>query len=279
MAKKYAMICLENDKTQKNERFVKRQIEKLNNSMQMKELPYNVSQIAYLELPAQELNIDRIYISDREKVVADDILKKHKVAQKLSELNIPYSNTTMLYGESGTGKTTFARYVAYKMNLPLLYLNFTNVVDSLLGQTQKNLHLIFEFCRNNNCVLMLDEIDCIANSRKNSNHDVNEMNRVTVSVMQELDKINNDLIVIGATNILETIDPAILRRFSIKHQVEFLNYTERKVLIKNYFASIDMPVSEDKIESMATNYSKQNELVKAIIDVISETVLETISKE
>lgn len=282
VAKQYARCCLLEDKTQKNENFVKKQLEKMNNYSNLINTPDNISKLVYIERPYEELKVDRIYISNREKSVVDDIVRKYTIAKKLEELDIPYRNATLLYGESGTGKTTFARYVAYVMKLPLIYLNFSTLIDSLLGGTSKNIKSVFDFCRNNDCVLMLDEIDCVASTR-NTRNDVAESNRITISLMQELDRISNDLIIIGATNIVDSLDPAVLRRFSTTHKVEFLNLAERKQLVEKYFASlhsvdsITIEVKDEEKEELAKTYLKQNELVEAIINTISKIILKSIT--
>lgn len=50
------------------------------------------------------------------------------------EYGISYHNSTLLYGVPGTGKTEFARYVAYKLGLPYAYLNFSNLEQELRGE-------------------------------------------------------------------------------------------------------------------------------------------------
>jgi ATP-dependent 26S proteasome regulatory subunit len=85
-----------------------------------------------------------------------------KVNERLIEIGIPYINSTLLYGESGTGKTTFGRYVAFKTGLPFCYMNFSNLVDSYMGSTSKNISKAFSYAISNPCVFMLDEVDCIS---------------------------------------------------------------------------------------------------------------------
>ena len=61
------------------------------------------------------------------------------------------------------------------------------------------------------CVLCIDEIDTIAMRRGQT--DVGEMNRVVISLMQELDQLPNDMIVVATTNRYDQLDSALLRRF------------------------------------------------------------------
>lgn len=77
----------------------------------------------------------------------------------MSEYGIPYLNSTLISGIPGTGKTEFAKYVAYRLDLPYAYLNFSYLIDSYLGKTAQNLRKVFDYCKGQKCVLMLDEVD------------------------------------------------------------------------------------------------------------------------
>lgn len=214
---------------------------------------------------------ERIYVSEREQKIVKLIAKKHFVAEKMKSLKIQYLNSVLLYGESGTGKTTFARYIGYKFKLPFLYLNFSNLIDSRLGKTAGNIAKVFDYIRANNCVLFMDEIDAIGSLR--GFDDVKEMSRVVISLMQELDRLSNDIIVIGATNLYDKLDPALIRRFSIKYEIKYLNRDEREELIKKFMNSVDITMPNDIISTLSKKYEKQNELVEAIIDWIAEKYL------
>ena len=102
----------------------------------------------------------------------------------MSVRHIPYKNTTLLYGESGTGKTELGRYIAYKLNLPFFYISFVSTIDSYMGSTAKNIHKIFEFCNSIPCVLMLDEVDSVAAKRSvaGSRGVDGEIERTTIAI-------------------------------------------------------------------------------------------------
>ena len=52
-----------------------------------------------------------------------------------------------IYGEPGTGKTEFAKYVAFKLGVPYAYLNFSYLIESYMGKTAQNLQKVFDFCK------------------------------------------------------------------------------------------------------------------------------------
>ena len=129
------------------------------------ELPYDIKGILKMEDVSTSFNENRYFITDKEKRIFKQIEMTNNTNKKLKQLGIRYLNTTLLYGETGTGKTTFGKYVAYKLGLPFAYLNFSQCITSLLGGTSKNIDKVFEYVSKQKCVLMLDEIDAIGIKR------------------------------------------------------------------------------------------------------------------
>ena len=134
-------------------------------------------------------------------------------------------NKLLLYGPPGTGKTTLGFYIAQKLNRSICYVKVTDVVSSKLGETMKNLTKIFE--EKEEEIIFIDEFDAFAKTR-DDNNDVGELKRVVNSLIQILDFYAKDKIVIVATNLIDTIDPAILRRFSFKISIDVLKKEEKK---------------------------------------------------
>lgn len=190
--------------------------------------------------------------------------------EKLSEMRIKYLNTTLLYGESGTGKTTFGKYVAYKLGMPFAYLNFAQCISSYLGATGKNIEKVFDYISKQKCVLMLDEIDAIGIKR--GKEDLGEMSRIVIGLMQSFDLLENDLIIIGATNRRDMIDEALIRRFTIKHEVTILNNNEAYNLIIKYLEDLKIDYNNDNIKEYVETHNKQSEIIKDIVKSIVKMI-------
>lgn len=221
-ARRCAQAALADDASKKNAWDVRELKSKLDPSLNpmLDEVPHEIKGLVGGERPAESFLTGRYWLSSREKAAFDHIMTMRSVCGKLAEMKISYPNSTLLYGPSGTGKTTFGRYVACKMGLPFYYLNFSRVMDSYLGQTQRNVSVVFDYVRSVPCVFMLDELDAISVRRGRSGGGATgELNRVTITIMQELDKCNGNMVLIGATNRLDVLDEAILRRFSLHHEV------------------------------------------------------------
>ena len=269
-AKKIVKIILEQDKTQKNRMFVNRYLTMLNNSaMNLMELPNDLKNLLIMEDVSVSFNENRYYLSNRESKVVEKILKLNKASQRLAEIGVNYINSTILCGESGTGKTTFGRYIAHKMGIPFAYLNFSRVVDSYLGSTQKNISKVFDHVKQRKCVFMIDEIDAIGMRRRDSK-EVGEMSRIVISLMQNLDALTSDVVILGATNRLDIIDEALLRRFTTRHEVKRLNEQERYEMASKFLSDVDFDYDDDWLigicERDNTQAGLMNELVEALVE-------------
>lgn len=216
---------------------------------------------------------ERYYLSPREDLLIDHVEKIKKACDVFSEKGITYLNTLLLRGRSGTGKTTLARFIAHKFELPFVYLNFSTVISSYRGTTSNNIFDIFEFAKTFPCVLMLDEIDCIGVSRTSQNDAAaREDNRTIVSLMQAFDRLENNQIVIGATNVDE-LDPALMRRFSKIHEVKIpYDMDEVKQIVTLFLSSAQVEYQEENVEE----YAKDSE-GKTQARIVNETI-ETLAQ-
>ena len=268
-ARKCAVACITEDTTAKNRTFCNRYKTLLESSgMNMLELPSELKGIICVEDTSNSFNRNRYFLSNRESGISENIIKINKVTEKMSEVGIQYINSILLYGESGTGKTTFGRYVSYITNLPFCYINFSNLIESYMGNTSKNISKAFSYAIQNPCVLMLDEIDCISIRRSDSNNGEGtsgEMARITISLMQEFDKLPSNVIVIGATNRIDRIDEALLRRFTLKHEIKRLNIDEREQMVLKFFNDIEIEISKEQLSSFIDHDDTQSELMNRMV--------------
>ncbi len=128
-------------------------------------------------------------------------------------------NKFLFEGLPGCGKTEAAKTVARLLNRSLFCVNFDNLIDSKLGQTNKNITSVFNeinmIPNAKKIVILFDEIDVIALDRINTN-DVREMGRVTSTILRELDRLtdlNKEIVIIATTNLFTNFDKALVRRF------------------------------------------------------------------
>lgn len=205
--------------------------------------------------------INRYILTANQQEIYEDIIDLQETVEEMHELGMDYLNTTLLYGGSGTGKTTFGRYLAYTLDKDFVYINFANLLDGIFGSTTRNLEKIFQFIATANCVFMLDEIDCIAVKRGEEDSATGgELSRITISLMQDFDKCKRDrvkTIILGGTNRLDRIDPALLSRFSITKEIKLMTNSEKQQYIENFLQEVKIPYSVENIK----RYCAENSLV------------------
>lgn len=278
-ARKAALASLIEDTSKKNAWAVNYYKKMLtgNASVLMSNLPTDIKTFLVGEAPGG-FDEARYYVRPAEAAVVEDIVKMKLIADEMSARRIPYRNTTLLYGESGTGKTELGRYIAYKLGLPFFYVSFVSMIDSYMGSTAKNIHKIFEFCNSIPCVLMLDEFDCVATHRssRGSKGVDGELERTTISIMQELDRLPNHVTLIAATNRLDMVDEALMRRFSIKHEIKNMTTVELNEMIEQYLKATDTQkyVSEDTLSELATTYQNPGQIMPELIRTIGKNIFE-----
>lgn len=248
-ARRAARAAIANCSTKKDEWFCGRYSKLLDESInpELLQLPYQVKGMVIEENLAVTFPAEQYFLSDREAEIINHIDRMRRIADRLAEMNINYRNATLLHGASGTGKTMFARFVAWTFKLPFYYVNFSSLVDSLLGKTASNIASVFDFVKTVPCVFMLDEIDAISTRRcKGSSGSDGEINRITITLLQEFDKVTRNQIIIAATNRLDSIDEALIRRFSKLHEVTLPTDEERMEIIGTFInASHYEPAFDD----------------------------------
>lgn len=152
-------------------------------------------------------------------------------------------NKFLFEGATGSGKTEAAKYIAKLLDRNLFYVNFDNLIDSKLGQTNKNISSVFNEISTipnpNKVVILFDEIDVIALDRINSS-DVREMGRATSTILRELDRLtdlNKEIVIIATTNLYPNLDKALSRRFDAI--INFNKYSNEDLIhiAEHYFSS------------------------------------------
>lgn len=275
-AKEAALCCCVEDTTQKNHYSVAKYQNLLRSGgMNMLELPANVSAFATLEELSNTYLENRYYLTDEERELFDIIKNMNDVSLQLMEKQIPYLNATLLYGESGVGKTAFSRYVAYKLGLPYLYVNLSRMIDSHLGGTAKNLTYLFNFINQQQCVVMLDEIDSLAVKREYGCGGASaEVSRSTTCLLQLLDAVTNDHVIIAATNLIEDVDVAVKRRFTEKHELHRLSSKDNELFIRQYLDDAGFSYDVDSVRAYAAKSHSQAEIMTHVTRCIAKALIE-----
>jgi len=144
----------------------------------------------------------------------EQIINERMQAKKLNREGLSPARTALFVGPPGVGKTLSARYLAMKINKPLIILDLSAVMSSFLGRTGNNLRQVLDYAKSEDCILLLDEIDTIAKTR-NDNTEIGELKRLVTVLLQEVDNWPDTSLLLAATNHPDLLDSAMWRRFEV----------------------------------------------------------------
>lgn len=136
-----------------------------------------------------------------------------------------------LYGEPGTGKSLYARYLANKLGIEVVLKRASDLISKYVGETEQNIANAFAEAKNKGAMLIFDEADSFLQNRQNANRSweiaqVNEM----LTWME-----SHEYPFVCTTNLLATLDEASLRRFTFKIKFDFLTPEQVNYGINHFF--------------------------------------------
>ncbi|MBV4420159.1 ATP-binding protein [Clostridium tyrobutyricum] len=187
------------------------------------------------------------------------IEKEYAARDRLLQYNLYPKRKILLYGAPGCGKTLSAERIAWNIGLPLLKVRFDSLISSYFGESASNLRAVFEYCRRDPVVLLLDECDFIAKSRI-TNQDVGEMPRIVNMLLTLLDEYDAPGLVIATTNLKVSLDEALFRRFDDVIEMPMPTIVEIKKLLQMTLSSmsVDSSINFDEISKKLNKYSAAN---------------------
>jgi transitional endoplasmic reticulum ATPase len=206
----------------------------------------------------------------------DDIGGLHDIKQKLIEaiewplkfpdkferLGIKPPKGILLYGPPGCGKTLLAKAVATEAEANFVTIKGPEVYSKWVGESEKAIREVFRKARQASpCIIFLDEIETIVPRKDMLDDSSGVAHRVAAQLLSEMDGIEElrDVVVLGATNRPDLMDPAVLRpgRFDRLIYVPPPDEAGRYETLKIY--TRNMPLSEEvdlrKLAAMTEGYS------------------------
>ena len=169
-----------------------------------------------------------------------------KHSRIFERLGILAPKGVLLYGPPGTGKTLLARAVAAESRVHFIHLNGPEIMRKFYGESEAKLREVFEeAARRAPAILFIDEIDAVAPKRAEVVGEVEK--RVVAQLLSLMDGFvpRGQVIVIGATNIPEVLDPALRRpgRFDREIEIGVPNTQARLQILKIHTRA--MPLGSD----------------------------------
>jgi len=162
------------------------------------------------------------------------------------KLGIESPKGILFYGPPGTGKTLLAKAIANETKANFVSINGPEIIDKYYGESERKLRDIFKEAEEKApSIIFIDEIDSISPKRDTAKGDVEK--RVVAQLLTLMDGLNskNNIVVIGATNRQDDIDPALRRPGRFDREIEFSapDTTGRKEILTIHTRG--MPLSKD----------------------------------
>lgn len=250
---RYAKILAEEEKVKGHENFSRKVYNIIDNNSVANPIYLDQFTNKPIDKDSRLDIVDVTYSPDVKDLILDNITKETidyfikalKFNSEFIKLGINTSNSLLLYGPPGCGKTSIANMISKQTGLPLITAKLDSLISSLLGDTSKNIRKVFEFANERPCILFLDEFDAIGKAR-DDDKEIGELKRVVNSLLQNVDNFNNgNNILIAATNHNDLLDKAIWRRFETVIEIKKPREQEIIRLISIYLSPIEYDF-EDK---------------------------------
>jgi len=209
--------------------------------------------------------ISDIIVTEKPSVTLDDIAGLEEAKQNLREAIVlplvrpdlfsgarrPWKGI-LLFGPPGCGKTLLAKATAAEVEATFFNVSASAVISKWLGESEKLVHTLFKIAREKQpSIIFIDEVDALTGSR-GGEHDA--MRRVKTELLTSMDGLSSSakdrLVVIGATNLPESIDGAFRRRFERRIYIKLPDFEARKAIFQLNVKGVDLAPDVD-FESLA----------------------------
>ena len=199
---------------------------------------------------------------DSEKQELSEVVDFLRDKSKFAAVGARVPRGVLLSGEPGTGKTLLARAIAGEANVPFFATSGSDFSGIIVGLGVAKIKDIFEMAkRNAPCLLFIDEIDAIGQRRSQNSFNDQDREQTLNQLLIEMDGFSNEtgIIVIGATNRPDMLDPALLRpgRFDRQVHIDLPDMAGREEILKLHAKKIKMHEGVDlgKLARGTTGFS------------------------
>lgn len=197
---------------------------------------------------------------DEVKEKLNDVIDQFKNIEKYKAWNIKPIKGILLYGPSGTGKSFIAEAFANEIDAKFFPLSSADIMSKYLGESGKAIRKKFEEARKHPLSLIyIDEVDSIATKRDGGENNKERNATLNELLVQMASPMNDNIVMVFATNMLDILDPAFLRsgRCDFKIEVPLPDFECRKGILE--LNSKNRPLADDvDFEKIARNMSGMN---------------------
>jgi SpoVK/Ycf46/Vps4 family AAA+-type ATPase len=151
-----------------------------------------------------------------------------------------------LYGPPGTGKTAFGRWLAERLESPLLVRRASDLLSMWVGGTEANIAQAFRQAEQESALLLIDEVDSFLQDRRGAQRswEVTEVNEM----LTQIESFPG--VLVASTNLMDGLDQAALRRFDYKVRLDYLRSAQAAAMLERYCASWGIALCAEEAERL-----------------------------
>ena len=217
-----------------------------NTEVQLHESPVDVSKLEGVGNLVDVSYEDIGGLKEEVKKVREMIEIPLKRPELFEKLGIAPPKGVLMHGPPGTGKTLLAKAVASESDAHFIAINGPEIMSKYVGGSEENLREYFEEAEENSpSIIFIDELDAIAPKREETNGEVERRTVAQLLTLMDGLKSRGQVVVIGATNRPDSLDPALRRpgRFDREIEIGVPDTEERKEVLEIH--TRNMPLAED----------------------------------
>ncbi|MCU4926189.1 ATP-binding protein [Halobacteria archaeon AArc-dxtr1] len=223
-----------------------------------------------------DITLDDLVLTEDQEAEIDKIAKAIEHRDYLADIGLREIGKLLFVGPPGTGKTSTAQALARDMDLPFVEVKLSMITSQYLGETAKNVDKTFEVAKRlSPCILFIDEFDFVAKTRRSDEHAA--LKRAVNTLLKAVDNISliqDDVLLIGATNHPDQLDAAAWRRFDEIINFPKPDYGMRSDILRVITRTMDIDEFDPDVVAEATSGLTGSDLRM----VLREAVLEALTE-
>jgi len=234
-----------------------------------------------VEVFQPQIKLNDMVLSDEIRQTLDRVVQEQRKIDLLRQHNLEPRRRILLTGLPGCGKTMTAQALAGELGLAVFVIRLDGLISKFMGESISKLRLIFDAMEDYRGVYLFDEFDSIG-AHRDQGQDVGEIKRVLNSFLVNIERDHSNSIIIAATNLPESLDKALFRRFDDIIRYPLPTEAEIKSVLKKNLRGFKLS-KRNAISRIAKSSEGLSfaDIVRACEEAIKEMIIagnETISE-
>ncbi len=231
-----------------------------------------------IEVFHPKINLQDMILDKNVRASLNRIVQEQRKIDILRQYDLTPRRKLLLTGPPGCGKTMTAQALAGELGLTVFIIRLDGLISKYMGESISKLRLIFDAMEDYRGVYLFDEFDSIG-AHRNQGQEVGEIKRVLNSFLINIEKDQSNSVIIAATNLPESLDKALFRRFDDIIQYPLPSLADIKNILKKNLSGFSLSTKSlsPKIAKEAIGLS-HSDIVNSCEDAIKDMIINGTDK-